>query len=520
MANAQLFRSMFGRIFPKTDAVNHEGAAAYRFTPREALAQYSATGCLNGTFYADAGAQLERVLDLSRDLDAEFIAKTAVYARETGFMKDMPSLLCAILATKGVNGRERLETIFPRVIDNGRMLRNFVQILRSGAVGRKSLGTMPRRLVRLWLESRPGEAIFAAAVGQDPSLADIVKMVHPKPADEAREALYGYLLGRPCRIQLLPETVRRFEAFKAGERGQVPDVPFQFLTALNLGPAEWTAIAGMAPWQMTRMNLNTFARHGVFGQKGMTEMVANRLRDRRAIERARVFPYQVMTAFNNLDAAVPQMVREALQDALEVTLANVPALGGKVYVCPDVSGSMRQAITGRRRGPSSVVRCVDVAAMIAAAILRKNPNAEVIPFETGVVTVALNPRDTVSTNAERLAAVGGGGTNCSAPLALLNRRRAQGDLVVLVSDNQSWVDARADRSTGLMREWSGFAARNPEARLVCLDLAPYETTQAPNRRDVMNIGGFSDKVFDLMALFAEGKLAGDRWVSVIEGIAL
>jgi 60 kDa SS-A/Ro ribonucleoprotein len=29
------------------------------------------------------------------------------------------------------------------VIDNGRMLRNFVQIMRSGAVGRTSLGTRP-----------------------------------------------------------------------------------------------------------------------------------------------------------------------------------------------------------------------------------------------------------------------------------------------------------------------------------------------------------------------------------------
>ena len=37
---------------------------------------------------------------------------------------------------------------FPRVVDNGRMLRNFVQVLRSGTVGRKSLGTAPKALVR------------------------------------------------------------------------------------------------------------------------------------------------------------------------------------------------------------------------------------------------------------------------------------------------------------------------------------------------------------------------------------
>ena len=40
------------------------------------------------------------------------------------------------------------------------------------------------------------------------------------------------------------------------------------LTALGLGRREWTAIARSAPWQMTRMNLNTFARHGVFERAG------------------------------------------------------------------------------------------------------------------------------------------------------------------------------------------------------------------------------------------------------------
>ena len=70
-----------------------------------------------------------------------------------------------------------------------------------------------------------------------------------------------------------------YELFKykpKNERGEVPDVPFQMLTALDLGTPEWTAIARRASWQMTRMNLNTFARHGVFGEPGMTELIADR----------------------------------------------------------------------------------------------------------------------------------------------------------------------------------------------------------------------------------------------------
>lgn len=145
MANKTLFKSLIGKLVTPTDAINEERAPAYALSPKHQLAQYAATGCLNKTFYAGAGEQLAKVLELCADLDAEFIAETAVFCRERGFMKDMPALLCAVLSVKD---RELLNVVFPRVIDNAKMLRNFVQIVRSGAVGRKSLGSAPKRLVR------------------------------------------------------------------------------------------------------------------------------------------------------------------------------------------------------------------------------------------------------------------------------------------------------------------------------------------------------------------------------------
>jgi 60 kDa SS-A/Ro ribonucleoprotein len=522
MANKNLFKSLIGKVVPATDALNEENAPAYALSPKHALAQYVATGCMNTTFYASAEDQLAKVLELCAEIGPEFIARTAVFCRERGFMKDMPALLCAVLS---VRDRELLARVFARVIDNGKMLRNFVQIIRSGAVGRKSLGTAPKRLIREWLNAREDTAIFTASVGQQPSLADIVKMVHPTPLTKSREALYGYFIGREHDAEALPQVVRHFETFKAGDRAELPDVPFQMLTALELGKAEWTAIARRAPWQMTRMNLNTFARHGVFDEPGMAELIAERLRDPRAIRQARVFPYQLMTAYTMTDERVPAIVREALQDAMEIAIANVPMIEGKVYVCPDISGSMHSPVTGYRKGSTTAVRCIDVAALVAASILRKNPHAEVIPFESDVVKVRLNARDSVMTNAEKLAELPCGGTNCSAPLAYLNKRGAEGDLVVYVSDNESWVDAPhygrfGGSRTETMNQWARFRTRNPQARMVCLDIQPYATVQAQEREDILNIGGFSDQVFDVIAEFSAGRLNATHWVGVIEGVEL
>jgi 60 kDa SS-A/Ro ribonucleoprotein len=137
-----------------------------------------------------------------------------------------------------------------------------------------------------------------------------------------------------------------------------------------------------------------------------------------------------------------------------------------------------------------------------------------------VVTVDLNPRDTVLTNAEKLASIGGGGTNCSAPLARLNRRKAKADLVLMVSDNESWVDATRRGATATQREWETFRQRNPAAKLVCVDIQPYGTTQAAERDDILNIGGFSDEVFRVLGTFAAGQLNPEHWVGVIEEIVL
>ena len=514
MANTTLFQSIKNR-FTKTDTYNEAGGIAYTLTPKQQLAQLAATGCLNNTFYADAQSQLDQVLKLAESLDAEFIAKTAVYARQKGFMKDMPALLLAVLAQKDVN---MLARVFDQVVDNGKMLRNFAQIIRSGAVGRKSFGNRPKKLMQTWLLTATEKQLLNAAVGNSPSLADVVKMVHPKPREAWRAAWFAWLIGKPYDREALPPITRAFEDYKQSREGELPNVPFQMLTALDLNSGDWAQIARNGSWQQVRQNLNTFLRHDVFAKSKNIKMVAEKLRDETAIRRARVLPYQLLTAYQATSEQMPFEIREALQDAMETAVQNVPAIQGKVVVCPDVSGSMHSPATGYRGSATTKTRCIDIAALVSAAMLRTNPQARVIPFEQITVNVKLNPRDSIMTNAEKLANIGGGGTACSAPLAMLNREKADVDLVVIVSDNESWADDNQGwgSTTSLMKEWDILKRRCPEAKLVCLDIQPYTKAQARNRHDILNIGGFSDQVFSLIGSFAERGMGTDFWVEEIE----
>ena len=518
MANKSVFASLKGRLLPKATATNAEGAGAYAYGAEHRLAQLAMTGTFGGGFYQDAATEVAELVAVAAAVEPLFLAQTAVHVRERGHMKDTPALLLAVLA-----GRDPalFAAAFPRVVTSGRMLRSFVQILRSGQAGRKSLGTRPKKMVQHWLNTAGDAQLLAATVGNDPSLADVIRMVHPRPANPARAAFFAWAIGKPADVAALPQPVQDLIAFRAGASARVPDVPFQMLSDLDLSAAQWAEVARGGSWQMLRQGLNMLDRKGAFTVPGTVEHVAGILRDPARIRAARAMPYQLMATHRALQPGLSPLLRDALHDAMEAAVANVPALAGQVVVCPDVSGSMSSPVTGCRQGATTAVRCIDVAALMTAAVLRRNPAARVLPFEARVRPVALEARDTILTNAEKLAALGGGGTNCSAPLAALNAERVKPDLVIFVSDNQSWVDARrGGQATAMMAEWTRLKARNPCARLVCVDIQPFGTTQAAEREDVLNIGGFSDAVFDQIADYAAGTMGPDHWVGQIRAVAL
>ena len=187
MANYNLFNTREAQL-PVSNTLNQAQAPAYAYQPKHKLAQLAVSGCLNQTFYATAETQLSEVLKLVAELDARYVAKAAIYARKKGHMKDMPALLLAALVAQRSS---LVPALFGQVVDNGKMLRTFVQILRSGVTGRKSLGSQPKRLVQNWLNSASERQLLQAAVGNQPSLADVLKMVHPKPAEAWRETFFA-----------------------------------------------------------------------------------------------------------------------------------------------------------------------------------------------------------------------------------------------------------------------------------------------------------------------------------------
>ncbi|MGL4550998.1 MAG: vWA domain-containing protein, partial [Gemmataceae bacterium] len=390
-----------------------------------------------------------------------------------------------------------------------------------GRFGRKGLSSALQKAVQLWLNGAGVGTLLAASVGNDPSLRDVLRLARPTPVSEERRALFGWLTGKPHDAALLPEQVRALIAFRAAdEAGQLEILAahrfrWDLIADAVRSPAVWKAVARQMAAQALRMNLNTLLRHGVFSDPALVDEVAQRLGDADEVRRSGQMPYQYLAAFLNAESILPASIRDGLERAAEAACDAVPAFAGPVLVGVDVSGSMGSSVTGvHGRKTASKVRCVDVAALFAAAVVRRTPGSVVVPFDTQAHAANVTPGEGILALARRLAAYGGGGTDCSTPLRYANRelRSRRFAACVVVSDNMSWAGV-ASSGTPMMEQWRTFRARSAGAKLVCIDVQPNASTQAPDGDDVLNVGGFSDAVFDVVASWLGG---GASFVAEVE----
>lgn len=505
------------KSIPVANTRNLAGGKAYDTGAEHSLCQYVATGTLNGTFYASEDQHLKTVQALVDKVSPELIAKAAVYGAETAKMKDMPAFLLAVLAARGEI--DLLRRAFPRVIKNMKMLCNFVQIIRSGTLGRKSFGTAVKKLIQKFLKSRKPSDLFAQHFGHaSPSVADIIKMVRPRPEGPVESAIYSYLIGKNVDFDNLPFNAQQFELFKKGKTSEVPNLDYRALSNCNLTKDNWKTIAENMPWNNLRLNLNKLAKEGVFDDKKLTKTLVERIRDPELVKKFNVFPYQLMTTVQNIDG-VPTPIINALQDALDISTSNVPDLGD-VAVLVDTSGSMSHAITGNRGSVTSKTSCVQVACMIASCIARNSSNPTIVRFDTIASEVKMNTRDSVLTNAGSIPNTGGG-TDIACGLHFIRKKGCKAKTVIIISDNESWFQGTGGyygRGTQAAAEWAKYCGDVKGAKLICIDLTPNKTVQVPDSKNVLNIGGFSDAVFDVIANFVEGD--SDHFVNVIKKVDL
>lgn len=518
----------------KATHANREGRPGYHRSLKEQVVQVLSTGTLGNTFYAsgsELAAEAVEVILQARNECPLFLARALVWARENGLMKTLPVLGLALLSGGGARTKKHFLAAFPRVVQTPDDLRSFVECVKSGAIpGRKGLGGVTVAPVAEFLAniSEYHAMKYGSENSKGMTLADIIRMSHPKPQTAEAEERLGWLIGkRKARYECNPqidalEILKRTDA----EAGMVSLVrygrlPYEVVlpSVRKMTPAVWEALFYHAPYMNLLRNLEAFTRHGVFEKDENVRSAAARLADPKAVEHSKVLPFRFWNAWRvySQNEQCDSRIADALRDALELSFANMPSFGDlTVAIGSDVSGSMDDTF-----GDGST-RFIDIAGIFTGALLRKCEGRAIpLPFQNRIIHGhGLSSRDGILATAEKIASLGGGGTAVGAPIESLLNRKIKTDVFIGITDNEDWAYGEGHSCSGsFLSVWRRYRKEiAPEAKAFLVTIAPYRDSVAPaGEPGVRFIYGWSASVLNYISSSLED---GESQIQAIERMQL
>lgn len=471
--------SRFNTTLPKQRTLtnNLAGGQAYKQSIEMQFISLLLTSFVTDQFYRDTTSTLEQLSLFSKKIkDKEFLAKSAIFARDKFGMRSITHALAAEL-TSELSGmgwsKEFYDKVVVRVDDMTEILSYYLENKTS-----KNNPKFPNSLKRGFAKAfdKFDSYQLSKYVGKDKGvkLVDVVNLVHPVPTEKNKEALDLLIKGNLRNTQT-------WEA-KLSSTGQLAESKEDLA---QLKSEAWFDLISNKKLGLLAMIKNL--RNIITQSPESIEMVCDSLTNEKFILNSRVLPFRFSTAYEEVSKIGSgkgvRSILSAISGAMDISCKNIPIFEDTLFVV-DVSGSM----SGR---PSEI-------ASLFAAMFAKSNNCDVITFATYSKYVNYNPDDSVMTirNSFRFS---GGGTNFKSIFKLANKAYKN---IVIASDMQGWVG-----QTSPKKEFAQYKQKfdcNPH--VFSLDLAGYSTLQFPESQ-VYCLAGFSDKIFQIMDLLKTDKNA-------------
>ncbi|EDY18771.1 TROVE domain protein [Chthoniobacter flavus Ellin428] len=313
-------------------------------------------------------------------------------------------------------------------------------------------------------------------------LVDAVNLLHPPHSEPLRKLMRG---------DLAPAATWETKLTQAGARGENEE------EVAELKSAAWEEL--IASRKLGYFALLRNLRNILEQAPQCVDAALAMLVDERLIAKSLVLPFRYLTALEAVQSSkLPRAsdVLPALSEAVDKSLANVPAFDGRTLIALDGSGSMNG-------------RPLAIGSLFAAVLAKANVGATVMVFSNDADFVALNRRDSTLTLTREIARhAPGGGTNFH---AIFQRTTCAYDRIVILSDMQGWMGHQAPTDT-----FAAYKQRTGcDPHVFSFDLAGYGTLQFPER-NVYCLAGFSDKAFQTMRFLEEDKHALVHEIEAIE----
>ncbi|GAB5553442.1 MAG: TROVE domain-containing protein [Saprospiraceae bacterium] len=454
---------------------NRGGGLAFRQDAKLHLASLLLTSFAQDQYYRKAKQTHQELFNLLDQVDPVFAAKAAVYARKTYGMRSITHLLAARLATKA-SGHIWAKDFYQSIVQRPDDMLEIYAAYR--ALGNEKLpNAMKKGFAQAFTQFDAYQ--LAKYRGQERSvkLVDLVNLVHPKPTAHNQGAI-GKLVNQDLKA------VNTWEA-KLSNAGQATTV----IAKKEQKAAAWSDLIReqkIGYFALLR-NLRNIAEQA----PEVLDQALKTLVDRQRIKKSKVLPFRYLTAQDAiLEAQVSirnkRRIQRALNRALEISVDNVPVFDGRTLVVLDDSGSMTWVAKGRGKPPIQI-------GAIFAAMLYKSNDADLMRFSDRAAYVYPFFRDSIFGITDQLVKnARSAGTNFH---AIFQRANKAYDRIIILSDMQGWIGTYSPKKTfeAYKRKYQA------DPFVYSFDLQGYGSLQLPQQKTFC-LAGFSDKVFDLMAL--------------------
>lgn len=494
--------------------VNRQGGSAYKRSAEYRLVALLLTNFVTDQFYRSANQSLAELQELLQQVDPEFAAKAAIYARNEFGMRSISHALAAGLAAKAAEtswGRRFYDRIIRRPDD---MLEITAAYLSAEGSGKHLTNAMKKGFAAAFDRFDGYQLAKYRGEGKSVKLIDMVNLVRPVPTKRNAAALQ----------QLVTGTLRNRNTWesKLSAAGQTA-VSSEKQEAKAQAWAELLSANQLGYFALIR-NLRNIMEQA----PECIGLVEEQLQDPRRIRKSLVLPFRLLTAYKEVQAmketkekgqteansplrslkrlftpdalqsqgagqlkfsSIQRRVLAALEAAIDVSCGNLPDLCNSL-IAIDNSGYM-----GSPAGGSNKVKCNELGALFGFA-LAKRSNADLMEFGTTARFLKHELTDSTLSFASQFGQNNkvGHGTNFQAILELAGRWAY--DRIIIVSDMQSGLH----RQTGQQWLMKYRLQSGADPFVYTLDLRGYGTSQFPTGGRLFEVAGFSEKVFDLMKL--------------------
>lgn len=497
--------------------LNYEAALAFHHDLRHTLAHMASCCLVNErSFYEDTTGKVDAMIREAARLHPEWTAKLAVYLREQLHLRSISQRVAAIVATEPA-ARPALARALPRIFERPDDALELASLLKDE---RHGLARRIPNVVRRCLADRLGELDEVRAIkyrrGAAFGMKHLLRLCHPRPGRERQSLLFCYLLDPGCwqsmsadQRALLPK-VAAYEELKRVPRHhwmrirdlvKTGQLPWELvLPQLGASKQVWKILAPQMPIMALIRNLRNLHASGALKCDTVRKAVVDKLRTPEVIVNSRQLPFRWLAAhrvMKELDAEIA----DALTEALNLSVANLPPWAGRTFIACDNSGSMTACPISRR----STLYPRDIANLLGAMAFRFCDSAVVSVFACEFAVVPISKHDSIFANRERVDhTYVSGSTNAHLALDYLNRQRLTVDRIVVLTDMQIWDSSGL--GPGDDRDLRALLIRyrrnvNPAVPTYIINLQPYEHFVTPqNEAGVTYISGWSEGVLRYVAL--------------------